>query len=278
MASLWSLASKSKIATDVSGLEESLLALRTDLQKRSAHLVNVNDLIGPLKEAELTEAIDFTPCHPALWLEWLDVESYRREAIYLTRYSAADLSPTWIPANEAPENSRHLIQLATWQEYQACAVLRALAWLFIDDLGRPIGDFDYCGAPGNADAVGWRVFVAQEIMTIMNTRGTRIEPPLEEGSRAEVMKPNRAPHSVWHTIHLPKFQGPPLTDAEVTPEVLERRQHWVRAHRKDYREGAGMFGRIKALVWIPEFQRGNPELGTVKQSFTVHPRPEERRP
>ena len=30
-----------------------------------------------------------------------------------------------------------------------------------------------------------------------------------------------------------------------------------------------MFGRVKALVWVPEFRRGNPELGTVKQSFTV---------
>jgi hypothetical protein len=43
----------------------------------------------------------------------------------------------------------------------------------------------------------------------------------------------------------------------------------VRAHRRDYRDGGGLFGRVKALVWVPEFKRGNAELGTVKQSYSI---------
>ena len=114
----------------------------------------------------------------------------------------------------------------------------------------------------------FRFGLIQEVVTIMNTRGTRIEPPLNKPP-CEVMKPNRPPHSVWHTIHLPHFQPPPLQDAIIDGPVLEKREHWVRAHRKDYRDGKGLFGRIKALVWVPEFQRGNPELGTVMQSYRV---------
>jgi hypothetical protein len=104
----------------------------------------------------------------------------------------------------------------------------------------------------------------------MNTRGTRIEPPLD-GKHVQVVKPDRAPCSVWRTIHLPKMPSLPLEGAETSETILERREHWVRAHRRDYRKGNGMFGRLKALVWVPEFQRGNSELGTVKQSYAVGP-------
>jgi hypothetical protein len=121
----------------------------------------------------------------------------------------------------------------------------------------------------NEDAENYdvRVAVALETLTTMNTRGTRIEPPID-AKHVQVVKPDRVPCSVWHAIHLPKMPSIPL-GAETSDTILERREHWVRAHRRDYRHGAGMFGRVKALVWVPEFQRGNPELGSVFQSYKV---------
>lgn len=96
-----------------------------------------------------------------------------------------------------------------------------------------------------------------------------MEPPIP-GGPVQIVKPDRWPSSVWHTIHIPRFPHPsqPL-NGDVTPEVLEKREHWVRAHRADYRNGKGLFGRIHGLIWVPEHRRGNPELGTVKQSFEV---------
>jgi hypothetical protein len=150
------------------------------------------------------------------------------------------------------------------------AVLRAGADFLIDRLGCACGQVATVCAERDQGATLFRTMFVCNILTTINTLGTRIEPPFNP-TATQIIKPSRPPCSVWHTIHLPRFAAPPLADAEVSPEVLERREHWVRAHRRDYRRGGGMFGRIKALVWVPEYQRGNAELGTVKQSYRVAP-------
>jgi len=219
---------------------------------------------------------DATPCHSDLWLEWL-TPTQKRHALAITRFDLSDVSRM-----EIPERARFLLEVSFFLEYQAQAQFFSDWFMFIDEFGEFLFDSSRSGhdpARGQEfdfDEVNTKLFedvmpYAAEILTVMNTRGTRIEPPINK-LPAEVVKPNRAPHSVWHTIHLPRFQAPPLENTEISGPVLEKREHWVRAHRRDYRKGAGMFGRIKALVWVPEFQRGNPELGTVNQSFKVGPR------
>jgi hypothetical protein len=123
------------------------------------------------------------------------------------------------------------------------------------------------GEDNNNQPALLRLRMVCDALTSINTCGTTMRPPFE--SHAQVVKPDRAPCSVWHTIQIPRFHHPLPPGTVVSPEVLERREHWVRAHRRDYRHGAGMFGRVKALVWVPEYQRGNPELGTVQQSYEV---------
>jgi len=270
MASLWSLVSKRKVGAVSEDLEEILREEIPLLLEWPPHLVNVTDFVQNFKAqaGKSQGAIDFTPCHVNLWLEWIDE---RREAILISRYEVDRLIESgWAKPIEIPQDSRHLVDLCLFREHQAMAVAQARASIFIDTMGQPYNaQVYYSGTESNWPAMQWRIDFAAEIITIMNTRGTRIEPPLARHS--EIVKPNRAPHSVWHTIHLPRFQAPPLENAIIDGPVLERREHWVRAHRRDYRKGAGMFGRVKALVWVSEYQRGNPELGTVQQSFKVHP-------
>ncbi len=149
------------------------------------------------------------------------------------------------------------------------AALYGSARLMIDSLGEIASDdFPVIWDSKDGEHYDQRFAIALETLTTMNTRGTRIEPP-PNAKQVQIVKPDRAPSSVWHTIHLPKMPSAPLEGAQTSETILERREHWVRAHRRDYRHGGGLFGRVKALVWVPEFQRGNPELGTVKQTYEV---------
>lgn len=46
---------------------------------------------------------------------------------------------------------------------------------------------------------------------------------------------------------------------------------WVRGHYADYRNGPGLFGnpKLRVLLWVPEFQRGNAELGEIIPEYTT---------
>jgi hypothetical protein len=49
------------------------------------------------------------------------------------------------------------------------------------------------------------------------------------------------------------------------------RRFWVRGHYADYRDGAGLFGnsKLRCVLWIPEHQRGNSELGDVIPEYSL---------
>jgi len=267
MASLWSLFRKFKTGPVLEEFREILTSASRFLVKNEPLLVDANETFQYFQNHGPSAAIDFTPGHERLWLEWTE-ERGTREAALVSRWNLAEIMD-WKNLPEKPDNARHLIEQLHFHEHQGMAVLMGCTHVFVDDMGIPSQHRHY-GRENDFDGMEGHYSLAVEIVSAMNTRGTRIEPPIER-SKAEIIKPNRNPHSVWRTVRLPKFQGPPLADAEVAPEILERREHWVRAHRRDYRKGAGMFGRVKALVWVPEFQRGNPELGAVKQSFAVDP-------
>jgi hypothetical protein len=208
------------------------------------------------------KSMDATPGFPELWLEW--THEGTRNGIFILR-DAAHLMKGEKPK---PEEARFHISMTMFMEDKGYAVMRAAADFYIDRLGCLCGDCEVDCAESDQGATLFRTMFACNILTHINTIGTRVEPPFPS-QPSQIVKPDRAPCSVWHTIHLPRFAAPRLEGVEINPEILERREHWVRGHRRDYRRGGGMFGRIKALVWVPEFQRGNPELGTVKQSYKI---------
>lgn len=45
------------------------------------------------------------------------------------------------------------------------------------------------------------------------------------------------------------------------------RQHIVRGHIADYREGKGLFGRLRQLVWLPAHLRGDSSIGGVAKVY-----------
>lgn len=233
-------------------------------------LVNIQGVVEQLegKMLRLRDlADDITPCHPDMWFEFLNLER-QRVAIYVTRHTPESLGEGIWAALDPPDETRFVIHQTSLIEFQNTAKLLGIDYILIDKMGKLLRSVPIC-PEGAFDFTDAMLGYTCETLSCMNTRGTRIEPPLDKPP-AQVVKPKRAPCSVWHTIHLPKFASEPM-NAETSGEVIERREHWVRAHRADYRVGGGLFGRIHALVWVPEHKRGNPELGTVKQIFEVCP-------
>ena len=269
MSSLWSLLKKKDdIHYDSTRFSaDSVTTLISGLRKWPPVLINATQLVADIQSCRCSSspATDLTPSFQSLWIEYSNVYqngTFGREAVSTSRWDMEQCRPH-IPV---PEKAAHCLSCFLWIEQDGAVGLVGAATLMIDSAGEIIFD----GSAPNWDlsdkGCNRQFAIALEALTTMNTRGTRIDPPLEK--HVQVVKPDRAPCSVWRTIHLPKMPSVPL-GAETSDTMLDRREHWVRAHRRDYRHGGGMFGRVKALVWVPEFQRGNPELGTVKQSYAV---------
>jgi hypothetical protein len=245
--------------------------------KAQPHLINISTQADEWCENRTTSEVDFatldaTPCFAHLWLEWT---SARRYGVLIRRHPATQGLDDAIQSSgrkmiRPVSNSKYLVQMSFFGEFEGRAEFHGVVQFYIDATGHPLGGYEISAHEDDKEALTSMAFMVADVLTTMNTLGTRIQPPLID-RHAQVVKPTREPCSVWHTIHLPAFARPPLGGAIISPEMLERRDHWVRGHRKDYRQGHGMFGRIKALVWVPEFQRGNPELGTVKQRYIIGP-------
>lgn len=290
MASLWSSFNKGKIkyAEGVFYPKEVAHIIGV-VQHGRPKLVNItgqaDEWVRSSGTAQSTnpDQLDLTPPFPRMWFEWQ--YSGCRRAVLVCRNTVPEMlladkvlreklggETTMSLAASAPDKAAYFLQVLILCEEEGAACLQSGFTGFIDSFGRSLEEsVDIIVKEEDEEekklVVAHATFIG-DVLTTMNTCGTRIEPPFDS-PHAQIIKPDRAPCSVWHTIHIPRFRNPPLAGAVVSPEMLERREHWVRGHRKDYRRGNGMFGRIKALVWVPEFQRGNPELGTVQQKYEV---------
>jgi hypothetical protein len=272
MSSLWSLVRKKKIQYAADVFTRNMASrIIEQLSGEPPKLVDLSDYATNYwaeEESQFdTQAADATPCFERMWFEWRMNEM--RSAVFVHRHSIGEATAIVDAENlpKSPPDARFFLEFLVLTEQDEAVVMRGATFCFIDRLGC-LDEISIFGPSEDRVAFGGHTRFVCEALTTINTKGTRIEPPFDSKT-TQVVKPTRNPCSVWHTIHLPKFARPPLEDASVSPEVLERREHWVRAHPKDYRRGGGLFGRIKARIWVPEFQRGNPELGTVKQSYKV---------
>jgi hypothetical protein len=233
-------------------------------------LVNIQSIFDQMVGREVpvgNPSHDIVPCRAEMWLEFMP-RTDLHVGSWISRIARRDLSGSSVINNfPPPEPAQFLIECTQIVEHEESAAIAGQVRAYADQDGRPLLIQESSCSNWGLTALRSTFALASEALTTMNTLGTRIEPPFDKPP-AQVVKPKRAPCSVWHTIHLPHFAQAPL-NAETSDEMLERREHWVRAHRRDYRHGGGMFGRVKALVWVPEFKRGNAELGTVRQSYAV---------
>jgi len=276
MASLWSMFRHRKYRqfeyhADVTTRAAEIVSKL--LKDHPPVLVNITDyLVEVVLAADpiRLESADMTPCHRSLWLEWMHPQSRQRQAVHVFREDSYRVP--WADKFQLPDMAgvRFVLVISTWAEHEGMVRLYTISHIFINEHGAPLpGERPYYGPLEAKHQAVAHITLAAEVLTTMNTKGTRMEPPIPSAP-VQIIKPDRWACSVWHTIHIPKFPRPhqPL-GCDVTPEMLERREHMVRAHRADYRNGKGLFGRIHGLVWVPEHKRGNPELGTVKQTFEV---------
>lgn len=273
MSSLHSRIRKHNGFTYESTLETNIVSWVDDVMRLfPPTLVNIDDYVWNMDDQTRQLSLkntDMTPCRRSLWLEWMHRQKGLRIAHFVLRLDPKKaLFEESYPFKNQVEESRHLVVIAGFHESNGHTHLWSVEHVYLDDNGVPFGKIPYYGNEEYRARAEAGVFLLGDVLTSMNTRGTRIEPPFSKAP-AQVVKPNRAPCSVWHTIHIPKFRREPL-GLPTADEVVEKREHWVRAHRADYREGKGLFGRIHGLIWIPEHKRGNPDLGTVQSSYEVH--------
>jgi hypothetical protein len=78
--------------------------------------------------------------------------------------------------------------------------------------------------------------------------------------------------AVYHTLklHLPGRVGHSVGAG--THSEAERAFHLVRGHFADYREGAGLFGRLKGVYWIPAHARGSKDAGIITKRYEIKKR------
>ncbi len=108
-------------------------------------------------------------------------------------------------------------------------------------------------------------FAAVHAFARLNCKNVELRAPIEVTNQKKRLQTVRK--SVWHEIVVSEVNRQSVKSKTDQPKDI--RSHWVRGHFADYRSGSGLFGKIHGVFWMPEHERGNPEIGTVKQSYRV---------
>lgn len=90
----------------------------------------------------------------------------------------------------------------------------------------------------------------------------------QQKARTRAGKP---PFVRYHTLHV----HPPALTRTASGAASESNDtgkplHQVRGHFADYRHGAGLFGKYREVIWVPQHIRGCVANGLVKKNYVVH--------
>lgn len=276
----------------------------TKLQERDTILVNAQKVFEDVYRvvedtpeaatAQIAEPQQIPRPKPPYHQMWIEALQHyrdgkqRRVGILVQRAPASVLStiPDWQPCVE-PEQSRiiretlardqpsELVFAFVWYELNgsACCQGKITYWL---DAG---GNFQYSfrnlnHIPQNREHMTVALRAQQlwllHTMARLNCHNVELI-PMATG-QAKANKKTARPHSsVWHEIVVKPSPAAKRSRAENPGEAEKHavRLHKVRGHYADYRQGAGLFGKWKVLIWVDEHEVGNAELGTVVASYKV---------
>lgn len=252
---------------------------------RTTMLVNAQSVwdeferAGGFPEMDLRADLeDVTPPFPALWIEFQVRAVSRRVGCLIQRTDATESDARAAKTSGETFTDgpyKHFVRLDFFMETQGMSAYAGWLHLLTDEFGQIAwnnGQSSYLNEDSDARQgvfARWLMTVAEAIVR-MNTQGTVLV-PIGDGRRLGRRRPLSAPACVWHEIVINPERVVKQGEGVSTfsGDAADRREHWVRAHRKDYRKGGGLFGRTKALVWVPEHKKGNPELGCEIPEFRI---------
>lgn len=231
----------------------------------------VNDLVispGQRIAVDWRETPQVTPPYPSMWMEAIALG--KRVGLQVVREAT----------DEVVRGSRARFKAAIyfWQEENAEVTgPSGQTFLWIDDAGAIISaEFRVTGEmhePPEEVSDGQQVltFLVAHALARMNCRNVVLR-PIASPKVARRHQRDLVPATVWHEIRITDVPQVRSTGRGVLGRDESRmRRFWVRGHYADYRNGAGLFGnpKLRCVFWIPEHQRGNPELGDVIPEYTL---------
>lgn len=225
---------------------------------------------------------DVTPPFPCMWIELLFNKRYRWGALVETAAAPAVEALGSIHQHVADGPYHHLVKMVFFLPGRGCVCPVVCAEFLTDMYGQIAAILKSAQSSGlDCDVeipMGqWCLLAACEAMTRLNTKGTELVRESDRrSSRRRLLRPLEARACVWHRIVVPKMAdqqkpriAPDAIDCAGSSGAIERRERWVKACRKDYRKGKGLFGRIRELIWVPAHKIGNPDLGTVIPEYEL---------
>lgn len=124
--------------------------------------------------------------------------------------------------------------------------------------------------PANATKEKFVRGVALFAFQFMNCAGTRLgwrEPGRQERRREDRL--GRPPLIRYQIIDIGPVTRLLETKGHIRQTGLRRALHICRGHFADYRSGAGLFGKHKQLVFVPDHTRGKADCGVVISDYRV---------
>lgn len=256
--------------------------IRLALHHETIH-VNAQAIVdsyrGRVPKADLREDLeDVTPPFANMWIEHFLAGN--RIACLFQRFEMLpeEISEFEVASSEQKYGDgpyRHKIQIWIFIEVDGRVNLLGLMFLVTDEFGQiafapRFRSFSVARDVNLPATFSSLVFFALEAIVRMNTQGTILVRIPGQQRRPCRLRPLEAAACVWHEVVItPEIIVHTGEAVSMSSEAAERREYWVRACRRDYRKGRGLFGLHKALVWIPEHKRGNPDLGSEIPEFRI---------
>jgi hypothetical protein len=221
-----------------------------DVQSVADDISSASDSGVQIATTEAT--IPVMPPFPAMWLEW--------------RFPQ-DRQQRWNAAAVTHNSDEGMMGVCLLQEVDRRVFFYAMVFVQFNE-SDGIDVWDYKAAPEVPESLIENcVVLVTQSMARMHCQNVTIRPrgPTIAGSTPPV---NVYRGNVWHDIVVApaKFA---TENATSSSEHRTLRHHRVRGHYADYRNGAGLFGRIKGLFWVSDHTRGDKAVGEVKATYSI---------
>lgn len=118
----------------------------------------------------------------------------------------------------------------------------------------------------NAAYFLWPGILAISFMHCKNVDMIENVPPILPMTNKRAQHP---PRTKYYTLNIRPMQRILEDEGHISTNGLKQALHICRGHFKDYRDGAGLFGRYKGMYWWESQVRGDKKYGEVHKNYRV---------